>query len=78
MTYKEHKVGEKFKKDGITYEIKESAHCQGCALLTGENGCLDEEGERFEDCSHLVRDDKKSVIFVKSLTPGPSPGRGEA
>ena len=38
MSYKEHKVGEKFKLDGITYEIKESAHCQGCALLIGENG----------------------------------------
>lgn len=65
MTHKEHKVGEKFKKDGITYEIKESIHCQGCALLTGEYGCLDEEGERFEECSHIFRKDKKSVIFVQ-------------
>ena len=65
MTCKEHKVGEKFMKDGITYEIKESIHCQGCALLTGENGCLDDKGERFEDCSHIFREDKKSVIFVQ-------------
>ena len=65
MTCKEHKVGEKFKKDGITYEIKESIHCQGCALLTVENGCLDDKGERFEDCSHTFREDKKSVIFMQ-------------
>lgn len=76
MTHKEHKVGEKFKMDGITYEVKESIHCQGCALHTGENGCLDEDGERFEDCSLIAREDKKSVIFIKSLTPDPSP-KGE-
>ena len=64
---KQHKVGERFTKCGIIYEVRESKEfmCEGCALLSNEDQCLDEPTHDFEPCLYLERDDEKDVIFTK-------------
>jgi hypothetical protein len=63
---KQHKVGERFENCKLIYEVRESASCEGCALLIEEeNHCADEHGNNFEPCSKINRDDSKSVIFVQ-------------
>ena len=66
MKSKQHKVGERFQKCKLIYEVRESASCEGCALLIAEeNHCSDDEGHKFEPCDMVSRDDGKSVIFVQ-------------
>jgi hypothetical protein len=66
MKTKQHKVGERFQKCKLIYEVRESASCEGCALLIAEeNHCTDEHGDRFEPCDTVNRSDGKSVIFVQ-------------
>ena len=62
---KQHKVGERFEKCKIIYEVRESVSCEGCALfIEEENHCTDGLGVIFEPCSNIIRDDRKSVIFA--------------
>lgn len=65
----EHKVGETFKVNGQTYEVRESDGCDGCVL----QGCLpeftEEKARAFGLCSKVNRVDGKSVIFVKAGKP---------
>lgn len=66
MKNKQHKVGERFEKCKLIYEVRESASCEGCALLIKEeNHCSDDEGHKFEPCDTVSRKDGKSVIFVQ-------------
>lgn len=63
---KQHKVGERFVKCNLIYEVRESSLCDGCALFKEEEEqCTDGHGDNFELCSNSDRDDHKNVIFVQ-------------
>lgn len=63
---KQHKVGERFQRCKLIYEVRENISCEGCALLIPEeNHCMDNNGTNFEPCSDIEREDRKSVIFVQ-------------
>ena len=63
---KQHKVGERFVKCKLIYEVRESALCDGCAFFNEkEEQCTDGHGDNFEPCSNINRYDRKNVIFVQ-------------
>ena len=63
---KQHKVGERFEMCKLIYEVRESVSCKGCALfIEQEDLCTDFPSDKFEQCSNINRDDRKSVIFVQ-------------
>lgn len=62
----EHKVGERFKYRGKTYEVRENKRCIGCAFLDKPfPECKVKNSSLIEDCTEQARKDRKSVIFVK-------------
>ena len=62
----EHKVGERFKYRGKTYEVRENKRCIGCAFFVEPlDECKMMKCSLIEDCTEQARKDHKSVIFVK-------------
>ena len=48
------------------YIAVEGQTCKGCYFNIGGKGCLNVKGaEALPLCSPIVRDDRKSIIFIK-------------
>ena len=61
---KEHKVGEIFKHKGDNIKIIECPECIDCIFLDGM-ACSIDGVKSIEPCSRIIREDRKSIIFVK-------------
>lgn len=62
----ERKIGETFVVHGVTYKVINSDLCEGCALyVKGECLFTKISPDDFGACFSPLREDGKSVIFVK-------------